>query len=196
MTKKGRFDQIETEKRGEKEKKPLLARILFRRKLEIEGVDRDALPPPIPHPPVKKVVAHTTEPIVTQTYPVPEQPTRRAASSTSNVDTQTTKVELESIVLDIEAAERSKREGQTRRKTIQTQRQLEDIRKITLETAKSRVENARSTLIFWAVVVGGVGLLLYFLARSGVFQGRGSENFIYLILLIVLSVFRTRRWWM
>ena len=164
-----RFEQIETSTADDHKKKSFLDKFKFKRKLELDGIEREKLPAESsPKPIQKKETNDLGRPQIRPNNQV--------------------KVELNSLGQEIEIAEQRKLERQAQQEVLQEQKRKVLEREIQLDMTKEKAQQAKSKL-FWSFIVIAVAVFtLYQLSKTNL-SGRGSPDIIFFIFMIVAAIF-------
>jgi len=191
LSSKKRFQQIETTKPSESKKTSILDKFSFKRKLEIEGVEREKIP-------VEKAPRssnQTPEVKITRVYQ-PNTGKPSASSAPVKADLKESKVELDNLAREIELAEQKKHAREVQQKAVQVQKNVEQNKKAQLEEAQQRAESAKNKILLAIIVIPILGYIVIQLAKTagtGQRGGIGSELF-WLIITIALGGYGRRRW--
>lgn|GEM_PF-2046190 len=192
MSSKKRFENIEAPKPDDPKKPSILDRFSFKRKLEIEGVEREKLPE-------AKLANKSSNQAVHARTKQGHQPAQSRSSApvpTVKPILNEAKAELDSLAKEIEFAEQRKRARETQKHVVQVQQKVEQDKKLQLEEAKQRADSATSKIL---LAIIGIPILAYIVIQAAKSVGAGQRGgigseLIWLIVAIVLGGYGRNRW--
>jgi len=181
LSSKKRFESIETSLPETPKKLSFLQKFSFKRKLEIEGIERENTKP--------------AEEVTAKVEKAPRRP-EPVQTSPARAISKETKVELESLAQEIEIAEERARAQESQQKIAQVQKKAEVDKKVQLEEARSQAESAKTKIFLGILAIPVLAFLVYQASKTiGTGERGGSANFLFIVIVILGVLFRRRRRW-